>query len=190
MLVLSAQFLIDRHNGPFVSQRLDRMRTHIEHGFDANGHAGYEPRIGIIASAAFLNIVRNARVFPKSRADTMSRKRSDDGKAICLRIRLYCARDIGDPLAGNTALQAFEKALPRNVHQLLHGFRDLPCKNRHCRVAVVAMNSGADVDLDQIACTDHAFFTGNAVYHFFIDRYTHRSRIAMVIQEARLCLEV
>jgi len=50
------------------------------------------------------------------------------------------------------------------------------------------MNSGTDVDLDQIACTDHAFFTGNAVYHFFIDRYTHRSRIAMVIQEARLCI--
>ena len=174
---LRRQLVVLGHDGPLVRQEFYRRLSGIDHGFNGEGHAGFQ-----LGSRTFFAIVQNLWFVVEDLTDTVPAIFFNDGKSLLLREPLDDVTDV-------TQMSAGFHGLNTEVHSLLTGFGQPVCHHVGfaddeglARVAVVLVFNQRHVDVHDIAVLQDFVVTRDTVAHDMVHRRTDGFWEASVVQ--------
>ena len=152
-------------HGPAVGERLHAVGAEIDHGFDGEGHAGFDLLPGAAAAE-----VRNLRLLMHRAADAVADQVADDAETARLDQGLDGMGDVADAIADLRLADADVEGFLGGLKQAGDFRSDGTDGHRDGVVADVPVGFDGDIERDDVAIAEDALEGADAVDHLLVDR--------------------
>ena len=178
VLPLCGRQLVFRHHGPavfFVDKHFPR--AHVYHRLDGKHHARHEKH-----TLAVRVVVVHFGFFVKFQPNAVSAECAYHAEAVFMGVARYGLADVAHEAPGLCGFRADFETFLCHAHEFLLFRRRLPY-DKHARgVAIIAVEYGGNVYVDDVALFEDIVFRGNAVAHHFVDARADALGEAFVVE--------
>src|SRR6267378_3407051 len=171
---------IRRFRHPLVAHANFRAAG-IHHRLDGDDHAFLQPR-----AASRVTVVRQVGLVVHPRADAVPDELPHHRKTVLLHPTLHRVADIPEPVARPHLVDRAIQRFAGYIDQLLHFRPNLPHRNSHRRIPVVAVHFHPEINRDDIALAQLPLRRRNPVNDLAVHRRAQHAGITAVTLERRL----
>ena len=179
MLPLRRERAVAGDDSPLIPQGAAGLAAGIEDGLNRQGHARTQGDVRELVGAE----IEHGRFFVQVPADTVAGVILHNTETVGFDVVFNGSSDIQQGVACFDLAQTSHQGFLGNTAQGLCFLGCISHADRDAAVAVVALEIGAGIHLQQIALADHTLRTGDAMHHFVVDAGADARRKTVIALE-------